>query len=70
MNRKHKLTSRTAEDGTFTAQSRPGADQAPEISKIGSSAKLVACVQGSTNVTNGIPISFKVLPLVGGGGVF
>ena len=24
----------------------------------------VACVQGSTNGTNGIPISFKVLPMV------
>ena len=24
----------------------------------------IACVQGSTNGTNGIPISFKVLPMV------
>ena len=24
----------------------------------------IACVRGSTNVTNGIPISFKVLPMV------
>ena len=26
--------------------------------------KYHACVQGSTNGTNGIPISFKVLPMV------
>ena len=25
---------------------------------------LIACVHGSTNGTNGIPISFKVLPIV------
>ena len=25
---------------------------------------VIACVQGSTNGTNGIPISFKVLPMV------
>ena len=24
----------------------------------------IACVRGSTNVTNGIPMSFKVLPMV------
>ena len=63
----YKLTPRTAADGTFTARARPGADQTPESSKVGSSAKLVACVQGSTNVTNGIPISFKVLTLAGEG---
>ena len=27
-------------------------------------ARIIACVQGSTNGTNGIPISFKDLPMV------
>ena len=34
------------------------------IGKLPSRATNIARVQGSTNGTNGIPISFKVLPMV------
>ena len=31
---------------------------------IGRTLNVIACVHGSTNGTNGIPLSFKVLPMV------